>query len=59
VQAAGFQVVGGLNKKYLETNGFYEFPFAGQSQATRFQGLIRDYVPEALQKTMQILPDSK
>src|SRR5260221_12657047 len=41
VQAAGFQVVGGLNKKYLETNGYYKFPFAGQDQAIRFQRLIR------------------
>lgn len=58
VQAAGFQVVGGLNKKYLEANGYYKFPFAGQDQAIRFQKLIADYVPESLQKTMQILPDS-
>ncbi len=53
VQSAGFQAVGGMNKKYLQDNGYYRFEFS-QSQFERFKTLINDYVPSALRETLQI-----
>lgn len=48
VQVAGFQIVGGMNRKYLEQNGYYRFRFS-MAQFDRFQGLVKDYVPERFQ----------
>jgi len=53
VQAAGFQVVGGMNAEYLKQNGFYLFSFSA-NQVDRFKGLIRDYVPDRFQPSIQI-----
>jgi hypothetical protein len=48
VQVAGFQVVGGMNREYLEQNGYYRFPFS-QVQFVKFQMLVKDYVPARFQ----------
>ncbi len=47
VQVAGFQIVGGMNKKYLQENGYYLFQFSAP-QLSRFQNLVEEYVPEKL-----------
>jgi hypothetical protein len=54
VQAAGFQVVGGMNSAYLATNGFYRFKFSNPGQTARFIALVRNYVPTTLQAKLSI-----
>lgn len=53
VQVAGFQVVGGMNKNYLNENGYYLFQFS-DAQLSRFNNLIKEYVPERFHNTIQI-----
>jgi hypothetical protein len=59
VQAAGFQVVGGMNAEYLKQNGFYRFPFASLDQVERFKTLVKDYVPDRFHNSLQIAQDTK
>jgi hypothetical protein len=59
VQAAGFQVVGGMNKNYLIANGFFLFDFESRAQINRFKTMVRDYVPANLQTNLKIEEDSK
>jgi len=56
VQAAGFQVVSGMNAEYLRQNGSYRFEFS-QDQLERFQIFVRDYVPDKLRQLIEITPD--
>jgi hypothetical protein len=56
VQAAGFQVVGGMNAEYLKQKGFYLFQLS-QPQADRFKSLVKSYIPDRLQELIQITDD--
>ena len=44
VETAGFQVVGGMNQKYLEEKGYYIFRFSSQSQVDSFRSIVHDYI---------------
>ena len=57
VQVAGFQVVGRMNRKYLEQNGYYQFPFS-QVQSVKFQTLVKSYIAERFQPSIRIAEDS-
>lgn len=53
VQAAGFQVVGGMNAVYLKAHGYYRFKF-NPKQFHRFQSMVSDYIPEQFRNQIQI-----
>jgi len=53
VQAAGFQVAGGMNAEYLKRHGFYRFEFS-KKQSDRFEQMFTEYVPDKFRTMIQI-----
>ena len=48
VQVAGYPAVSGASGDYLETTGYFEFPFPNPEAAERFRSTLRRYLPGCL-----------
>lgn len=48
VQVAGYPVVSGASGDYLETTGYFEFPFPNPESVERFRSALRRYLPGCL-----------
>jgi hypothetical protein len=58
VQAAGLQIVEGMDWLYLRKKGYYRFEFASQIQVDRFTESVADYLQDRWRDTIRIIPDS-
>jgi hypothetical protein len=58
VQAAGPQIVGGMDWLYLRQKGYYRFEFASQIQVDRFTESVAGYLQDHWRDTIRIIPDS-
>lgn len=57
-RCAGQQIASGNTVDFLAANGFFRLRFSNQQQAEKLARLVKEYVPESMQRHIQIVPDS-